>query len=420
MDPAVLVRQYAWRVAERYRAGNYTRLRLIAFGKAAPAMAAALVEELQSLVDDGIVVTTRGLQSVPLPACLQLFTAGHPLPDQAGEEAAGAVLSLCHEADARTLLVMLVSGGGSALLATPAQGLSLAQKQQTTRLLLQAGASIDELNTVRKHLSQIKGGRLAAAAAPAGVMALILSDVIGDPLEVIASGPTVPDPSTWSDALAVLHRYELVDRVPHAVSERLRRGMQGEIPDTPKAGAGWPTGIENLLIGSNRLALAAAAEAAAELGCSVTCQASPVDGEAREAGRRLARQALAASRGDFQGGRRHCLLSGGETTVTVRGEGRGGRNLELALAFALEIAGQPGLTLLSAGSDGVDGTADAAGAIVDGGTVPRAIALGLDPQAYLDDNDTFGFFSRAGGLFVTGPTGTNVMDLQILMICREP
>jgi glycerate-2-kinase len=256
---------------------------------------------------------------------------------------------------------------------------------------------------------------LAEAAYPAKVVSLILSDVIGDRLDVIASGPTAPDPTTYGEALAVLDRYHLNNQVPPPVLDLLHRGCRGEVPETPKADSPFFSKVENLIIGSNRQALSAAARRARELGCKVDILAEDQMGEASEVGQRLARQALAAANSQH-GNARLCLLAGGETTVTVRGQGKGGRNMELALAFAMEIDGTPGITLLSAGTDGTDGPTDAAGAIVDGATITKARELGIDPQAYLDDNDSYGFFTQVGGLLVTGPTGTNVMDVQIVVL----
>lgn len=413
--PDTAVRRQAEYVRSSFRDGGYRDLLLIGFGKAAPAMARALLEELGDLVGAGLVLTKYGHASAPLPAKVRVFEAGHPIPDQNGLQATREILRAAETADAATLIIMLISGGGSALLVAPVEGLSLADKQQVTSQLLRAGADIFELNTVRKHLSAIKGGRLAEAAYPANTIALILSDVIGDRLDVIASGPTAADPGTFADALKVLDRYRLVDQVPATVIDLLRRGEKGELPETPKAGSPPLRNVENLVIGGNRQALEAAARAAREFGFQVVTLANDQTGEAREVGRALARRAAAAA-ADCGGNRPCCLLAGGETTVTVRGQGKGGRNLELALAFAMEIDGKSDITLLSAGTDGNDGPTDAAGAIVDGDTLSRARALGLDPQAFLDDNDSYRFFERTGGLLITGPTGTNVMDIQVILI----
>jgi glycerate-2-kinase len=417
--PRAAVQQQVEHLRDCYRDSGCQHLLIVGFGKAAPAMAGALVESLGALVDTGLIVTKYAHVSTPLPEKIRVYEAGHPVPDANGLRATGEIFNLVQKADTRTLIITLISGGGSALLVAPQEGISLADKQQTTTLLLKAGADIFELNTVRKHLSRIKGGRLAEAAYPAKVVSLILSDVIGDRLDVIASGPTAPDPTTYGEALAVLDRYHLNNQVPPPVLDLLRRGYRGEVPETPKADSSFFRKVENLIVGSNRQALAAAARRARELDFEGDILADDQMGEASEMGRRLARQALTAANSQ-QGNARLCLLAGGETTVTVRGQGKGGRNMELALAFAMEIEGAPDITLLSAGTDGGDGPTDAAGAIVDGSTVTKARELGIDPQAYLDDNNSYDFFKQVGGLLVTGPTGTNVMDIQIVLIGGKP
>jgi glycerate-2-kinase len=418
-SPRAAVRQQEMRIRSRYRDRGCQRLLIVGFGKAAPEMAGALLETLADLNGKGIIVTKHGHATPPLAGPIRVFEAGHPIPDASGLHATAEIIRLVQAADAKTLIVVLVSGGGSALLVSPQDGISLADKQQTTALLLNAGADIYELNTVRKHLSRVKGGRLAELAQPGKVISLILSDVIGDRLDVIASGPTAPDPTTYGEASELLSRYRLSDRVPPSVTALLQRGERGDVPETPKTGSPALADVENIIIGSNRLALTAAARAAQELGLTVDILADSQAGEAREVGRQLARQALAAAR-HVTGKGGHCLLVGGETTVTVRGHGKGGRNMELALAFALEIGGHPGIALLSAGTDGTDGPTNAAGAIVDGSSAAKAREMGLDPQAYLDDNNTYEFFGHAGGLLVTGPTGTNVMDIQIVLIGGSP
>jgi glycerate-2-kinase len=320
-------------------------------------------------------------------------------------------MNVLKEADGQTLVICMISGGGSALLAAPHEGITLPEKQQITQLLLRAGANIQELNTVRKHISRVKGGRLAELAYPARILSLILSDVIGDRLDVIASGPTAPDPTTFQDALGVIGRYDLADKIPEKVLGILMRGARGEIPETPKEKSQAFERVENIIVGSNKKAIEIAEREAAKRGYQVTILSSELQGEAREVGGWLARKAMA-----MRDGSKICLISGGETTVTVKGSGLGGRNMELALAFAQEIKGMRGITFLSAGTDGTDGPTDAAGAIVDGETITRAEAAGHSPEAYLENNDSYHFFKVAGGLFLTGPTGTNVMDLQIVLI----
>lgn len=284
-------------------------------------------------------------------------------------------------------------------------------------MLLKAGADIGEMNTVRKHLSRIKGGRLAELAYPAKVVSLILSDVIGDPIDVIASGPTAPDETTFQDALAVLDRYHLKDRLPAKVLDIITRGALGEIPETPKANNPIFDKVENIVIGSNKKALHVAAREALLRGYSTVILSSELKGEAREVGKWLAGQAIEAYRESGQTVQRKiCLIAGGETTVTVAGKGLGGRNTELALAFAREIKDMKGITLLSAGTDGTDGPTNAAGAIVDGGTLSRGEASGLDVEACMAEKDSYHFLEKTHDLLITGPTGTNVMDLQIILI----
>ena len=303
------------------------------------------------------------------------------------------------------------------MLVAPHKDISLAEKQEITQLLLKAGANIQELNTVRKHLSRIKGGRLAEIASPAGVLSLILSDVIGDPLDVIASGPTSPDQTTFEDALKVIKRYDLEDKIPEKARLILLRGAAGEIAETPKEGNPVFARVQNVIVGSNKKAIETAKSEAEGRGYRTVVVSADLQGEARDAAAWLAGKAIEARRrlaGGSQG--KICLIAGGETTVTVRGNGLGGRNTELALAFAEKIKGMQGITLLSAGTDGTDGPTDAAGAIVDGGTIERAEAAGINPGDYLKNNDSYNFFKAAGGLFITGPTGTNVMDLQIILL----
>ena len=413
-DPFKSVARETERLRTMYGEG-YSRLIVIGFGKAAVPMARAMEEYLGDIIDSGVVITKYGHGEGHGLEKIRVLEAGHPVPDANGMKGAAAVLELAAVADEGTMAVVLISGGGSALFASPANGVSLEDKQETTNLLLRAGADIGELNSVRKHISSVKGGRLAEILHPAAVVSLILSDVIGDRLDVIASGPTAPDTTTFGDALATLDKYSLTGLSPKPVVKFLDQGEKGRYPETPKEGDPVFKRVENVIIGSNRLALIAAREAAEARGIGAEILSAELSGEAAEAGRWLAGKALAARR---KGGKRHplCLISGGETTVTVTGAGKGGRNMELALAFAMEIEGTEGITLLSAGTDGGDGPTDAAGAVVDWTTVGRAREMGIDPRRYLAENDSYNFFRKSGGLLVTGPTGTNVMDIQIMVI----
>jgi glycerate 2-kinase len=401
-----------------YDLGAYDRVIVVGAGKATARMARAAEAALGDLLSGGVIVVKYG-HTVPLGRVEQV-EASHPLPDEAGVRGTSRIMDLLRDADHRTLVLCLLSGGGSALLVAPAEGIRLADKQQVTDLLLRAGATINELNAVRKHLSQVKGGRLARLAAPATIAALALSDVIGDRLDVIASGPTVADPSTYGEALAVLDRYGLREQVPAAARGLLERGASGLVAETPKDGDDCFRNARTDVVGSLALALEEARNEAERLGYEAGVLTSALEGEARAAARFLAAQAREARA--TVGAKPRCLISGGETTVRVTGHGRGGRNQELALAFALEIEGLEGVTLLSAGTDGTDGPTDAAGAIVDGDTARRARQARIDPAWHLDYNDSYTFFVRldaaTGGTshLRTGPTGTNVMDVQIMLI----
>jgi glycerate-2-kinase len=410
VDPFTAVESELEQVRTFFRVGDFTRLLVTGFGKASWRMAAACEHLLSDLITDGIIVTKYGHVSASNRfARIATYEAGHPVPDENGVIATRAIVDLARGADERTLILCLISGGGSALLVAPREGITLGDKQGLTDLLLKSGATINELNAVRKHLSMVKGGRLAQIAHPASIISLIVSDVIGDSLDVIASGPTAPDLSTFSEARAVLEKYRLTHRVPNAILSMLEQGSRGEITETPKQGDDIFENVQNIIVASNSTALAAAKAKAEELGFHTSIFSSTLQGEAREVARSLAHHILAANLT-----RPACVLSGGETTVTVRGTGVGGRNTELALAFALEIDGVDGVTLLAAGTDGTDGPTDAAGAVVDGRTISRARSMQLDAPAYLNNNDSYAFFRKTNDLLVTGPTGTNVMDIQII------
>lgn len=402
-----------------YKLDVFDRVIVVGAGKASASMAAAVEDVLGDKIDHGVVVVKYG-HTGKLRTIEQL-EAAHPVPDEASVEGTVRILELVRGADEKTLVICLLSGGGSSLLVAPLPGVTLEDKHRTTELLLRAGATIDELNAVRKHLSAVKGGRLARIAHPATVVSLILSDVIGDRLDVIASGPTASDSSTFSDAATVIEKYRLTTAIPSQVTSFLERGKAGQEAETVKSGDACFLRTGNVIVGSSAQALAAAREKATALGWRPEMVTAELRGEARDAARFLAQTALRARDG-MKPGERRCLLSGGETTVTVMGNGKGGRNQELALAFAVAISGMDGITLLSAGTDGTDGPTDAAGAVVDGSVVNKARELGIHPEAYLGNNDSYAFFSKLDALtnekhhLVTGPTGTNVMDLQIVLI----
>lgn len=418
VDPYALIEQRVEQLRALYHEERCRRLLLVGFGKAAYQMAAAVSNLAGDLLTHGIVLTKYG--HAPQADALErivICEAAHPVPDDRGVLATERIMDLVKKADRQTLVVCLISGGGSALLVAPHQEITLAGKQQVTQLLLKAGADIQELNAVRKHISRIKGGRLAELACPARILSLILSDVIGDPLDVIASGPTSPDQTTFQDALDVVQRYDLMRSLPERVLNILERGAAGEVPETPKDGNPAFERVENIIVGGNRQAIQAAQREAVRQGFRAMVLSSTLQGEACRVGQWLAQEAITA-RGKASGPlpERICLISGGETTVTVSGRGLGGRNMELALAFAQEIKETTGITLLSAGTDGTDGPTDAAGAFADAETLPASAQLGMAPERYLKDHDSYHFFKAVDGLFITGPTGTNVMDLQIVLI----
>lgn len=413
------MREFMPDVLEAFSGKGLKEIVLISFGKAAVPMAKAAVDGIPAGIPvKGVVLTKYGhVMGTSFPSSVAVHEAGHPIPDEAGHAAADAMLKLLAAADENALVLCLISGGGSALLASPAEGISLADKQAVTDLLLKAGATIGELNTVRKHISRVKGGQLAKAAYPAHVMSLILSDVIGDRLDVIASGPTAPDPTTYGDALGILQKYGLPDRVPPAVARHLHSGASSEMPDTPKKDDPVFGNVRNIIIANNQKATAAAQQRAFEHGYYAVAPANNIEGEARIIAERIAHAAISTKkRLEVPGRQGMCFIYGGETTVTVKGGGTGGRNTEMALAFALKISGVDGITFLSGGTDGTDGPTDAAGAIVDADTIPGARTMGIDPGGHLERNDSYSFFKQAGGLVITGPTGTNVMDLYIALI----
>ena len=376
-------------------------------GKASAAMARA-VEDAWDGPLEGLVVTQHGYRV----ACdrIEIVEASHPVPDTAGEAAARRILDLASSAGPDDLVLCLISGGGSALMPLPAAGLTLTDKQAVNRALLRSGATIGEMNCVRKHLSAIKGGRLAAAAAPAEVVTLLISDVPGDSPAVIASGPTVPDPTTFADARAILEKYAIAE--PDAAVAHLRAA--GE--ETPKPGDPRLAGGETILVATPQMALEAAASVARRRGVTPVILGDAVEGEAREVAKVHAAIARQVARRGQPSPPPAVLLSGGETTVTVRGKGRGGRNAEFLLALAVALDGAPGIFALAADTDGIDGTEDNAGAVIAPDSLARAAAAGLNAKALLADNDGYGFFAALDDLVITGPTLTNVNDFRAILI----
>jgi hydroxypyruvate reductase len=376
-------------------------------GKAAAAMARAVERHMSGRVE-GLVVTRYG-HAVPCVR-VEVVEAAHPVPDAAGRAAARRILEYAKSAGADDLVLCLISGGASALLALPADGLALGDKQAVNRALLASGADIAQMNTVRKHLSAIKGGRLAAAAHPARVLSLLISDVPGDDPAVIGSGPTVPDPSTFADALAILRQYGI--EPPAAALEHLRAAKD----ETPKPGDPRLADARTIIVARPQASLEAAAARARAAGITPVILGDALEGEAREVGKVLAGIALQVRRHGQPAARPCVLLSGGETTVTMRGSGRGGRNAEFLLALAIHLGGAQAISALAADTDGIDGSEDNAGAIALSDTLARACAMGLDAKAMLADNDAYGFFAGLGDLVITGPTLTNVNDFRAILV----
>lgn len=397
-----------------FHLATFKKIFLIGTGKASASMAQAIEKIFGDRITQGVIATKYG-HVLPLERT-EIIEAGHPIPDQKGFEGAKKIQSILKESGPEDLVIFLLSGGGSALSPLPAEGITLEEKQQVTQLLLDCGADIKEINTIRKHISQIKGGWLARWAYPSTIIGFILSDVVGDQLDVIGSGPTVPDISTFNEAWDILEKYGLIKKVARSIQKHLLSGKEGKVEETPKPGDPAFEKVLNILIGSNILALRAAENEASSYGLNTLILSSSIVGDTREA----ARFHLAIVKEVMSSGnplpRPACIISGGETTVTVKGNGLGGRNQEFALAGALEINGLEKVVLLSGGTDGTDGPTNASGALADYTTVSRARSIGLDPKAHLENNDAYPFFQRLGDLLITGPTHTNVMDVRIVLI----
>ena len=422
VDPAEAVYQFVSRVGDQmlvadrsYPLREFDRVFLIGAGKAAMPMADAVSEVLRDRLHGGVVITKYHHADRPLPDHIRVHEAGHPVPDQNSVDATRDVAELLREVTPRDLILCVLSGGGSALLTLPVGGITLADLQATTQLLLRAGATIHEINALRKHLDMVKGGGLARLVNGAPIVTLILSDVIGDDLSVIASGPTVPDPSTFAEAWQIVQQFDLADQLPAAVRARLSLGAAGEIADTPKPGDALFDKVQTVIIGSNAQAAQAAEQAARQLKFNTLLLTTQAQGEAREVAKVAAAIAQEIARYNRPVPKPACVIIGGETTVTLKGRGLGGRNQEIALAAAIALDGLPNTLVAALGTDGTDGPTDAAGAIALGETLRRARALGLDAQAHLADNDAYHFFQALGDLIVTGPTGTNVNDLLFIL-----
>lgn len=420
VEPAAAVRAHVRRkdsIVEvdnrQYDLSAFRHVYVVGAGKASAPMAQAIESILGDRLTAGVVSVKYGY-TVPTQR-IEIDQAGHPIPDERAVQATEKMIDLLQQAGPDDLVICLISGGGSALMVAPWPGITLADERRLTNQLLRSGATINEINTVRKHLSRVKGGGLARIAAPATIISLILSDVLGNPLDVIASGPTVPDPTTYLDVWEVLERYGLTDDLPPAIARHLQDGLAGRIQDTPKPGDPIFDRTQNVVVASNTHAVKAAIERARQEGLNTLLLSTFVEGEAREVAKVFAAIGRELCYSDHPVPRPAVILAGGETTVTVRGPGRGGRNQEFALSAAIQLDGLHDVTIVAFATDGTDGPTDAAGAIVDGTTVIRAKAIGLNPRAALVDNDSYPFFQKLGDLIVTGPTNTNVNDLYMVI-----
>ncbi len=397
-----------------YSLQDYGHIYVVGAGKAGASMALAVEAILGDRITKGVINVKYGYLSELKR--VKLNEVGHPIPDEKGVSGSQEIAGLLERLGENDLVICLISGGGSALLPSPAEGITLEDKQKMTNLLLECGANINEINAIRKHISELKGGGLARLTYPSTLITLILSDVVGDPLDVIASGPTVPDKSTFGDCMAILKKYNLLEKVPQSIKGRIQRGVNGEIEETPKTGSPIFEKTQNVIIGSNIIAVKSAEQRARELGYNPLILSTSIEGETREVAKVHAAIAKEIVKTNHPIGPPACVISGGETTVTIRGKGLGGRNQEFVLASALDIQGLKDVVVLSGGTDGTDGPTDAAGAIADVDTVRRARELGLDANVYLEDNDSYHFFEKLEDLLITGPTNTNVMDLRLILV----
>jgi len=399
---------------KKYCLSELRNIYIIGAGKAGASMALAMEEILDGFISEGFVNVKYGY-TVALKK-IRINEAGHPVPDESGSRGAEEMVRIVSNAMEDDLVICLISGGGSALFPLPAPGISLNEKQEVTKNLLACGASINEINAVRKHISRIKGGQLARLSYPATLITFILSDVIGNPLDVIASGPTVPDSSTFDYVREILERYNLWNTLPITVRRHIDKGMRGEIPETPKKDEQVFSKTQNVIVGSNIQAVLAAAKEAKGCGYNTMVLSSFIEGETKD----VSRVHAAIAKEILQSGnpvpRPACIVSGGETTVTIRGSGKGGRNQEFCLAASLDITGLDEVVILSGGTDGTDGLTDAAGAICDGQTVNRALEKGMKALNYLLNNNSYHFFKGLNDLIITGPTNTNVMDLRLILV----
>ena len=421
VEPSAAVKRYCRREGNRllvhqkvYDLAEFKCIYVIGAGKAGAPMARAMEETLGDRITEGIVNVKYG--HLAELSRVKAVEAGHPVPDEAGLEGTRAILDLASRAEEKDLILCLISGGGSALLPLPAEGLSLQDKQDTTKVLLACGATIHEINSVRKHISMVKGGGLARAAYPATLISLILSDVVGDDLDVIASGPTVPDSSSFQNCMTIFDKYGIREKVPETVLNHIQKGIEGKVPETPKPADPFFTRTQGVIVGSNLACMEAAEKRARGLGYHTLMLSTMIEGETREVACVHAGIAKEVLKSGHPLAPPACVLSGGETTVTITGRGLGGRNQEFVLAAAMGLNGWDRIVVLSAGTDGTDGPTDAAGAVADSQTIKRSETLVLNPADFLFNNDAYHFFEKLGDLVKTGPTNTNVMDLRIMLI----
>jgi glycerate-2-kinase len=393
---------------------KYRNIYVIGGGKASGTMAEALEQILGKRITKGLVNVPHGSKSKT--GIIQLHGANHPVPDQAGVEGTRRMLKIAEDAEKNDLIICLFSGGGSSLMPLPRGDVSLEDKKEITKALLKSGATINEINTVRKHISDFKGGWLAKKAYPATILNLILSDVVGDPLDFIASGPTVPDSTSFDDAVKVLQKYNLWEKAPDSIRKVLSTGKKGLIPETPKAGDRVFKKVTNVVVGNNGYSSQAACENLRSSGLNTLLLTATLEGEARQVGIILASTAREVLASGNPVKKPAGIVAGGETTVIVTGKGKGGRNQEIPLAAASRLADSNGVAIASLSTDGIDGPTDAAGAVADGKTLERAMKAGMHPDNYLADNDSYHFFSKLGDLIFTGSTGTNVNDISVIVV----
>jgi glycerate-2-kinase len=422
-DPRIIIKQHLkvdgdkLRIEDTaYSLKDFHRLFLIGGGKASGFMAQEVEKLLGSRLNGGLVIVPDYLRPWPRARKIKFRPGSHPIPSRQNVDAVSEMLDLVKNPKRDDLIIVVLSGGASALLEFPAAGISLDDEGKITSLLLKSGANIQEMNNVRRHLSRVKGGRLAALLHPAHVLTLIISDVIGDQLDAIGSGPTAPDPTTYRDAKQILTKYRLWAKIPQQAQHLIQQGLKGALPDTPKPRDQIFRLVRNVIIGSNRRSCKAAVAHMKRAGYHAGVLSTHLVGEAREVGRIVG--SIGADLRDASAllSPPSALVSGGETTVTIRGRGKGGRNQELALAAAIATDGSANLVVGTLATDGVDGPTDAAGALVDGTTVTRGRKLGMDPAKFLENNDSYNYFARLGDLVKTGPTGTNVNDITIIAV----